>query len=82
VSALSSGLQSGAGMSGKEMKSNFVNNHLRLNGNCYAHKLQMCNKCLRQKPPEGGVEMSATRWICASCWTNRVTSQNLKEMAK
>ncbi len=79
---MSSGLQSGAGMSGKEMKSNFVNNHLRLNGNVNGHKLQLCNKCLRQKPPEGGVEMSATRWICASCWTNRVTSQNLKEMVK
>jgi len=64
------------------MKSNFVNNHIRLNGNMHGHKLQLCNKCEEKKPPEGGVQMSASRWICASCWTNRVTSQNLKEMAK
>ena len=76
---MSSGLQTGAGMSGKKMKSNFVNNHLRLNGNCYAHKLQMCSKCMKEKPPEGGVEMSATRWICASCWTDRETGRNLKQ---
>jgi formylmethanofuran dehydrogenase subunit E len=64
------------------VKSNFVNNHIRLNGNVHGHKLKLCNKCEEMKPPEGGVQMSAARWICASCWTNRVTSQNLKEMAK
>jgi hypothetical protein len=76
---MSSGLQTGSGMSGEKMKSNFVNNHVRLNGNCYAHKLQMCGKCLKEKPPEGGVEMSATRWICASCWTDRETGRHLKQ---
>jgi hypothetical protein len=76
---MSSGLQTGAGMSGEKMKSNFVNNHLRLNGNVHGHKLQMCSKCLNEKPPEGGVEMSATRWMCASCWTDRVTGRNLKQ---
>ena len=75
-------LQPGEKLSGKGMKNNFVNNPVRLNGNVHGHKLQLCNKCNQQKPPEGGVEMSATKWICASCWTNRVTSQNLKEMAK
>ena len=74
-----SGLQTGSGMSGEKMKSNFVNNHVRLNGNRHSHKLQMCSKCLRDKPPEGGVEMSATRWICASCWTDRETGKNLKQ---
>ena len=64
------------------VKSNFVNNHIRLNGNVHGHKLRLCNKCEEMKPPEGGVQMSAARWICASCWTNRVTSQNLKEMVK
>ena len=80
MSTLSSGLQTRAGMSREEMKSNFVNNHLRLNGNCYAHKLQMCSKCMKEKPPEGGVEMSATKWICASCWTDRETGRNLKQV--
>lgn len=80
MSTLPSGLQSGAGMSGKEMKSNFVNNHIRLNGNVHGHKLRLCNKCEEMKPPEGGVQMSGSRWICASCWTNRETSKNLKQM--
>jgi len=75
-------LSAGQKLSSKNMKSNFVNNHIRLNGNMHGHKLRLCNKCEEKKPPEGGVQMSASRWICASCWTNRVTSQNLKEMAR
>jgi hypothetical protein len=66
-------------MSREKMKSNFVNNHIRLNGNCHAHKLRLCNKCEEMRPPEGGVQMSAARWICASCWTNRETGRNLKQ---
>jgi hypothetical protein len=62
------------------MKSNFVNNPVRLNGNCHGNKLQKCNTCLVEKPPEGGVEMSATRWLCASCWTDRITGRNLKQV--
>ena len=62
------------------VKSNFVNNPVRLNGNVHGHKLQLCNKCALMKPPEGGVEMSATKWLCASCWTNRITGQNLKQV--
>ena len=73
-------LQPGKDLSGKGMKSNFVNNHVRLNGNVHGHKLQLCNKCEERKPPEGGVQMNAARWICASCWTDRVTSQNLKQV--
>ena len=73
-------LQSGEKLSSKKMKSNFVNNHLRLNGNTHAHKLQLCSKCMKEKPPEGGVEMSATKWVCASCWTDRVTGRNLKQV--
>ena len=46
----------------------------------HAHKLQMCSKCNRERPPEGGVEMSATKWVCASCWTDRVTGRNLKQV--
>ena len=75
-------LQPGQKLSSKNMKSNFVNNHIRLNGNVHGHKLRLCNKCEEMRLPEGGVQMSASRWICASCWTNRVTSQNLKEMAR
>lgn len=76
---MSSGLQTGSGMSGEKMKSNFVNNHVRLNGNVHGHRLKLCNKCEEMKPPEGGVQMSAARWICASCWTDRETGKKLKQ---
>lgn len=46
------------------------------------HKLQLCNKCEEFRPPEGGVQMSAARWICACCWTKRVTTKNLVQHAK
>jgi hypothetical protein len=46
----------------------------------YPDALQKCNQCLVEKPPEGGVEMSATRWLCASCWTDRITGRNLKQV--
>ncbi len=75
-------LSAGSDLSGKEMKSNFVNDHIRLNGNVHGHKLRLCNKCEEKKPPEGGVQMSTSRWICASCWTNWETGRQLKEMAK
>jgi hypothetical protein len=43
-----------------------------------ANKMQICSKCLKEKPPEGGVEMSATKWVCASCWTNRAIRRTYK----
>jgi hypothetical protein len=73
-------LQSGQNVPSENMKSNFVNNHIRLNGNVHGHKLKLCNKCEEVKPPEGGVQMSAARWICASCWTDRETGRNLKQV--
>lgn len=44
----------------------------------HANKLRLCNKCEELKPPEGGVQMSAARWICASCWTNRAIRRTYK----
>lgn len=44
----------------------------------HANKMQTCSKCLKEKPPEGGVEMSATKWVCASCWTNRAIRRTNK----
>jgi len=46
------------------------------------HKFQFCNKCTQMRPPEGGVELSATKWHCASCWTKRLTTKNLVQHAK
>lgn len=39
-----------------------------------AHKLKFCMKCETDKPPEGGVEMSSTRWICMGCWVRKFAS--------
>lgn len=64
------------------MKNNFVNNHLSIGGSQPVHKYKLCNKCEELRPPEGGVQMNPSRWICASCWTNRVTGRNLKQVKK
>jgi formylmethanofuran dehydrogenase subunit E len=61
------------------MKSNFVNNHLAIGSKQPAHQLRLCNKCEELRPPEGGVQMSQSKWICASCWTDRITGRNLKQ---
>lgn len=42
------------------------------------HRFKVCSKCSQEKPPEGGIEMSATRWICAACWTHRATRRPSK----
>ena len=42
------------------------------------HRFKLCNKCEELKPPEGGVQMSAARWICAACWTHRATRRPSK----
>jgi hypothetical protein len=30
------------------------------------------------KPPEGGIQMSHTKWHCAACWATRITRRHLK----
>jgi len=30
-----------------------------------------CDKCRKTKPPEGGIEMSPTKWVCYGCWVQR-----------
>lgn len=37
------------------------------------HKFRQCSKCNTDRPPEGGVQMNPTRWVCANCWTLRAT---------
>lgn len=38
-----------------------------------AHRFKLCVKCNKDKPPEGGINMSPTRWICAACWVAKAT---------
>jgi hypothetical protein len=37
------------------------------------HRFKLCAKCEQSKPPEGGIDMNPTRWICATCWTRQAT---------
>jgi hypothetical protein len=60
----------------------FTTIHLQLGSKQPVHKYQLCNKCEEMRPPEGGIQMSAAKWICACCWTKRVTTRNLLEHAK
>lgn len=55
----------------------FVRHQLEIGSKQPVHKYKLCNKCEEQKPPEGGISMSPTKWHCASCWANRVTVRNL-----
>ena len=60
----------------------FTTNHLQLGSKQPVHKLQLCNKCEEKRPPEGGIQINAARWICACCWTKRVTTKNFVQHAK
>jgi hypothetical protein len=45
------------------------------NGNRNAHPLKLCAKCEEKMPPEGGIDMTPRRWICAACWIRRPTKK-------
>jgi len=42
------------------------------------HQLKTCDKCGQTKPPEGGIQMSPSKWHCVTCWTKRATVRNLR----
>ena len=44
-------------------------------GNAQLHKYKRCKKCDQDRPPEGGIEMSPTRWLCVNCWHKRITKE-------
>lgn len=56
----------------------FVKQQLEIGSKQPIHQLKECNKCNEIKPPEGGIQMSPSKWYCAGCWTNRATRRNLK----
>ena len=52
----------------------FVRRQLFLNGGNPpqpSHQFKVCGKCSESKPPEGGINMTPTKWICAACWTRK-----------
>lgn len=43
-----------------------------------AQPLLYCNKCNYETPPEGGVQLTASKWICSKCWVARVRNKSHK----
>lgn len=35
---------------------------------------KFCVRCQRDLPPEGGVDIGPSRWICAKCWQRKLSS--------
>jgi hypothetical protein len=58
----------------------FVNSQIKLpnSGIHNSGGLRTCDKCVKERVPEGGVEMGPGRWHCASCWTIRQTRRKNK----
>jgi hypothetical protein len=40
-----------------------------------SHQFKTCAKCEQSKPPEGGIDMTPTRWICAACWVAKASKR-------
>ena len=55
----------------------FKTHNLDIGSNQPVHRYKLCNKCEEMKPPEGGVEMSSTRWLCMGCWSSRTSLRSL-----
>jgi hypothetical protein len=50
----------------------FTKHQLKLPGSPpLGQKYKHCATCKQDKPPEGGVEMSPTRFVCVVCWNRR-----------
>jgi hypothetical protein len=56
----------------------FVRQQLAIGSKQPFHRYKECSQCNEMKPPEGGIQMSQTKWHCVVCWANRVTRRNLK----
>lgn len=59
----------------------FVTQQVSIGSRQPVHQHKMCSKCESMRPPEGGINMSPTKWICAVCWTKRATTRNLLQNA-
>jgi hypothetical protein len=40
---------------------------------------KLCNFCEERKPPEGGIQLSPRRWLCAVCWVDKTRKQPKKK---
>ena len=56
--------------------SGFVKQQLEIGGRQPVHQNKLCDKCEILKPPEGGIQMSPSKWYCAHCWTKRTLARS------
>lgn len=45
------------------------------NVSMHGHPLKMCAKCKELRVPEGGIEMTQSKWICGACWALKITTR-------
>lgn len=59
----------------------FVKHGANLPGSPLSHKypLKRCSRCDEDRVPEGGIDMSPTKWVCAACWVRRSASSQQKK---
>lgn len=43
-----------------------------------AQPLLLCNGCNYETPPEGGIQLTASKWICSKCWVERARHKRHK----
>ena len=53
----------------------FVARQITLGSKQPTHQLKHCDRCEEKRPPEGGIQMSQSKWHCAACWTKRATKR-------
>lgn len=60
----------------------FVNKPIGLTGTPpkSAGPLRVCSKCERERVPEGGIEIGPAKWICASCWSRRASTNHMRRL--
>lgn len=39
------------------------------------HRFRDCTKCQKSRPPEGGIQLNAAKWLCAQCWAARAAQR-------
>jgi hypothetical protein len=49
----------------------FAKQQLTIGSKQPVHQHKECNNCNEMKPPEGGIQLSHTKWYCAACWAGR-----------
>ena len=51
----------------------FAASQIALKGSpIHGSKFLLCHYCEEKKMPEGGIQLSPRRWVCAVCWVDKL----------